>query len=402
MTDSFETLGRRQDPDRFGPYQVVEKIASGGMAEIYKARHVDRPHHLVALKCIRPDCDDDTEFRHMLMDEAKIASRLHHPNINRVLEVVEDGERMGLILQYVDGLDLNRLKRTFKERDEGFPIELAIHIIREVLKGLDYAHDAKDERGEYLNVVHRDISPGNVMIDGRGRVLLVDFGIARAQNRLAKTEAGNVKGKFRYMAPEQIKGDQVSPRTDVYATAVLLWELLAGKRIYDDVSVAQLMIRVANAHVPSLDEARPGLPRALHKVFQRATAVVPDDRYASARAFADALDGVLSQLDVTRCQRDLARLVQEARVRDGKARFDQAVARARYAAAEHDLEDAILSALEQPDRVERVQAVVVQKAEAHREAVIREAIEPTEPPTMPMGTSVRPRRATPPPLPVTP
>jgi serine/threonine-protein kinase len=340
----------------------VERIASGGMAEIYTVGHHAAPDHLYALKRIRSDCDDDIEFKRMLLDEATIASALNHPSIASVLEVVQDDGQMGLIMEYVDGQDLGRLKKHLKDRETTFSLELAIHIVKKVLDGLDYAHNAKDENGEYLNIVHRDVSPGNVMIDVRGHVKIVDFGIARAQNRLAKTEAGNVKGKFRYMSPEQIRGDITGPATDVYSTAVCLWELLAGKRIYDDVSVAQLMIKVANAQVPSLNDARRGLPRHLHKVFKKATTMEEADRYASARAFADALDSVLAEYDAERCRRELESLVREAQQKEHKGRFEQAVARARIA-AENDLEDAILSALEDPDRVERVDAPVDLRAE---------------------------------------
>jgi serine/threonine protein kinase len=353
---------RRGDPDRFGPYRIVERIASGGMAEIYKVIHHAAPDHLYALKRIRSDCDDDIEFKRMLLDEATIASALNHPSIASVLEVVQDDGQMGLIMEYVDGQDLGKLKKHLKDRETTFSLELCIHIVKKVLDGLDYAHNAKDENGEYLNIVHRDVSPGNVMIDGRGQVKIVDFGIARAQNRLAKTEAGNVKGKFRYMSPEQIRGDVTGPATDVYSTAVCLWELLAGKRIYDDVSVAQLMIKVANAQVPSLNDARRGLPRNLHKVFKKATALDESDRYASARAFADALDSVLAEYDAERCRRELEALVREAQQKESIGRFEQAVARARIA-AENDLEDAILSALEDPDRVERVETPVDLRAE---------------------------------------
>jgi serine/threonine protein kinase len=186
---------------------------------------------------------------------------------------------------------------------------------------------------------------------------LVDFGIARAQNRLAKTEAGNVKGKFRYMAPEQIKGLEVGPYTDVYSTGIVLWELLTGRRIYDDASVGQLMIKVAAGEVPSLRELRSDLPRAMYTVFAKATTLDPADRYASARAFADALDSVLFEYDVGRCRRELADLVISARTSDRQKGFERAKVRARFAAERDtdDLEDALLRALESPDRVERVQ-----------------------------------------------
>jgi serine/threonine-protein kinase len=350
---------RRGELERFGPYRVIERIASGGMAEIYKVVHRAAPNEPYALKRIRPDCDEDPEFRRMLMDEAKIASILNHPNISGVLEVVLEDGHLGLILDFVDGHDLGALKKHLRDRDTTFSLELCIHIVKKVLDGLDYAHNAKDADDEYLNIVHRDISPGNVMVNIHGQVKIVDFGIARAQNRLAKTEAGNVKGKFRYMSPEQIKGDFTGPATDVYSTAVLLWELLAGKRIYDDVSVAQLMIRVANAQVPSLNDARRGLPKSLHKVFRKATALEAGERYASARAFADALDSVLHEYDSERCRRELENLVREVKQRETTGKFQQAVARARIA-AENDLEDAILSALEDPDRVEKF------GGEAHR------------------------------------
>lgn len=380
--------GRRGDLDKFGTYLVLEKIATGGMAELYRVR---RPSDGVSftLKCIRADCDDDPEFRNMLRDEAQITRTLVHKNINRVVDVVEDAGQLGLILEYVDGLDTGRIRRHLDKNDRKLSYPAVIHLVREVLEGLDYAHHAKDEDGSYLNVVHRDVSPGNVMVDAAGEVKLVDFGIARAQNRLAKTEVGNVKGKFRYMAPEQIRGDAVGPGTDVYATAIFMWELLAGRRIYDDVGVAQLMIRVANAHVPSLDDARPGLPKALHKVYAKATELKPEDRYLSAQAFAHALDSVLLEYDPKACKAELSQLVTAACRKDSLDKFDRAVARARIA-AEHDLEDAILSALEQPDRVERVDTSNAERAEPPTGPLqaMPEPEYPPEPPTMPMAQPV--------------
>lgn len=382
--------GRRGDLDRFGPYTVLAKVATGGMAELYRVRK-GSDGAFFTLKCIRADCDDDPEFRNMLRDEAEITRTLVHPNINRVVEVVEDSGQLGLILEYVDGIDAGRLRRHLNKTNRQLSHPLVIYMVRGVLQGLDYAHNAKDEQGEYLNVVHRDVSPGNIMVDTSGAIKLVDFGIARAQNRLAKTEVGNVKGKFRYMAPEQIRGDAVGPGADVYATAIFLWELLAGRRIYDDISVAQLMIRVANAHVPSLDEAQPGLPKPLHKVYARATALKPEDRYLSAQAFAHALDSVLLEYDPEHCRREFADLVTTACRKDSLDKFDQAVARARIA-AEHDLENAILSALEQPDRVERVDVSGVERAEPPTTGTMRglkETEEPPEPPTLPMAQPVQ-------------
>ena len=356
---------RDEDLDRFGSYLVLERVASGGMAEIFKVASTTDPDQRYALKRIRSDCDEEDDFRNMLKDEAKIASVLRHENIVRVFDVVQHEDQLGLLMEYVDGVDLGRLKRHLKNVDAALPTELAIHIVRQVLEALDYAHGARDTDGQYLHVVHRDVSPGNVMIDVDGRVRLVDFGIARAQNRLAKTEAGNVKGKFRYMAPEQIQGEAVGPVSDVYSTAIVLWELLAGRRIYDDLSVAQLMSHVAEANVPNLDEARSGLSKSLQRVFHKATAARPQDRYSSARAFAEALDSVMLEYDVNSCRLRLSAIVLEAHTKDSRRNFKRAVERARVA-AEHDLEDAILNALESPDRVERVDADSALNAETSK------------------------------------
>lgn len=380
--------GRRGgDLDRFGSFVVVEKLATGGMAELYKVR--DLTGRVFTLKCIRGDCDDDPEFRRMLRDEAKITASLAHPNINRVVDIVEDRGQLGLILEYVDGIDTSRLRRHLDKQGTPLRLELVVHLVREVLLGLDYAHAARDHDGTYLHVVHRDISPGNVMVTVDGGTKIVDWGIARAQNRLAKTEAGNVKGKFRYMSPEQIRGDTVGAGADIYATAIFLWELLAGRRIYDEVGVAQLMIKVANAHVPPLSQAREGLPKALERVYDRATHKDPESRYLSSRAFADALDAVLLEYDAERCRAELGGIVTAIRRKDSLEKFDRAVARARVA-AEHDLEDAILSALEEPDRVERVDASRATPVDGGV-AALTEAMEyPPEPPTMPMAQPVTP------------
>ena len=359
---------RRGDLDRFGPYVVVDSIATGGMAQVYKVRHESDPTKAFALKCIRPDCDDDPEFRRMLLDEARITGRLQHPNINRVLEVVRSDGRVALLLEHVEGLDLVGLKRHLRSRDQVLALPLALYVVREVLDALDFAHRAEGTNGVPLNIVHRDVSPGNVMVDIGGRVILIDFGIAHAQGRLSQTEVGSVKGKFRYMAPEQIKGATVGPSADIYAAGVMLWELLSGQRIHDDIPVAQLMMRVANAEVPTLASAREGLPDGLRDAFVRATALDPESRFETAAAFADALAPYLANHDLEDCQRKLAKYALQGSSADHRKSYTQAVARARVA-AEHDLEGAILDALEEPDRVERVDVQSIPRAEATDPAI---------------------------------
>jgi serine/threonine-protein kinase len=355
LTDDSSHEPRREF-EPFGPYRVVEKIAGGGMAEIFKVFHESRPDKFFALKRIRSDRSDDPDFRKMLVDEAKIASRLKHRNIAGVLSLQEANGTLGLLLEYVDGIDLIRAMRVLRERNARFPTDVAIHILRETLEGLEFAHGVKDERGEPLHVVHRDVSPGNVMIDLEGQVRIVDWGIARAKNRIANTETGHVKGKFRYMAPEQITGNPAGPHTDVYAAAITFWEVLANRRIYDDIELPQMMMRVANADVPSLDEARSGLPRQVHAVFKKATAKEPARRYPTARAFIDALKELPVTIDPDNCRLRMRKIPLQARLQDETKTYERAVMRAKTAAERDlgDLEDALLRALESPDRVERV------------------------------------------------
>jgi len=344
----------RQDPRVFGEYRVAEKIAGGGMAEIFRVLKDDDDSNPYALKLIRADRADDPDFRQMLIDEAKIASRLTHPNIARVMELhVSDGQ-LGLILQHVDGIDLVRAEAVLRERGEPLQTDAAILLALEALDALEFAHQVRDDSGELLNVVHRDVSPGNIMIDLEGRIRIVDWGIARAKNRVAHTEAGHVKGKFRYMAPEQITGQDVGPATDVYSLAVTFWEVLAGHRIYDDDDLPQLMMRVSKGDLPSLGSARGGLSKELHAVFKKATARDPQKRYRSARAFADALEEVGILQDVDRARARLRDVALSARLRDQRKNYERAVRKVRDASNVDELEGALMRALEEPDRVERV------------------------------------------------
>jgi len=278
---------------------------------------------------------------------------------------------LGLIIEYVEGIDLIRAEKILRDRGAQMPLDSAVVLISKVLDGLDFAHKVRDDEGDLLHVVHRDMSPGNIMLDVDGHVRIVDWGIARAKNRIAQTEAGHVKGKFRYMAPEQIGAEAVGPYTDVYSTAVTFWELLAGRRVYDTVELPQLMMMVSRAEVPTLDDARTGLPKGLHAVYKKATARNPVKRFQSAEAFADALDELGLVPDVVRATKRLQAMSIAARVADGRLGFEKAVREVKVAASEGGLEGALLRALEEPDRVERVElgSVLLLRAESGRSAL---------------------------------
>lgn len=342
---------RTGDLHRFGRFLILDKLATGGMAEIFKVEDPERRGEVFALKRLRSDWDEDEQYRRMLLDEAELARRLDHRNIARVYEVVEEEDRIGLVMDLVEGLDLEQLQKfRYRQGDSVWPLDLAVLVVHEVLEGLDFAHDARDDTGRYLHLVHRDVSPGNIMVDAEGEIKIVDFGIAVADKRLAHTDAGHVKGKFRYMAPEQIKGLRAEPATDIYAAAVVLWELLSGVRVYDKDGLAQVMMKVAQGQVPSLRRSRPGLPEGIYRAYERATAPNPEERFPSAKAFQEALDGAMLEFDEAACRHRLRDILRWARTDESRLGLERALARAKDAA--DYLEGAILAALEAPDRVE--------------------------------------------------
>ena len=340
---------------QFGQFRILEKIAGGGMAEIYRVEDPENPSKVYALKLIRPDLAHEPDFREMLLDEARIAQRLRHRNIARVLELIEYKNELGLLLEHVDGVDLIRVQQILRDRKKELSLEAALLVLIDTLDGLHYAHDLSDDQGEKINIVHRDVSPGNIMVETSGQIRIVDWGIAGGKKRKAQTETGQVKGKFRYMAPEQIMGEPAVRGTDIYSASATFWELLAGERIYGDIELTQLMMKVSKGEMPGLEKARAGLPRALISVFRKATSLVPDRRYSSAAKYAAALRALRLIHNEDKARAELSRLAMNARVKDGKKGYARAVEKVRFISGEHEsLESALLRALETPDRIEAI------------------------------------------------
>lgn len=216
---------------RFGKFFIVDKIGTGGMSEVYLAK-LKGPHgyeKVIVLKLLLPHLAYDESFINMLTDEALIVSKLNHPNIVQVYEFGRIEERYYICMEYVEGPNLCEFIKRFGE----VPDEVSIFILIEVLKGLHYAHTAKDEDGIPLNVVHRDISPQNILIRRDGVVKLTDFGIAKARGRLSLTRSGYIKGKYRYMSPEQVEGKGIDYRSDIFSTGVLAYELATGRHLFE-------------------------------------------------------------------------------------------------------------------------------------------------------------------------
>jgi serine/threonine-protein kinase len=276
-----------------GRYELHGQIASGGMAVVHFGRlrgsaGFSRP---VAIKRLHARLSRDETARRMFVDEARLASRIAHPNVVPTLDVVEDGGELLLVLEYVHGESLQQLMRAMRERGELLPVRIALGVMTAVLHGLHAAHEASGEDGEPLCIVHRDVSPQNVLVGADGVARVLDFGIARAHVRLESTSEGVVKGKLAYMAPEQLGGAPLDRRADIYAASVVLWELLAGRRLFMQEDGANVMIdRLLRGDVEPPSRHRPSVPKLLDAIVLNALARNPERRFATAREMALALE----------------------------------------------------------------------------------------------------------------
>jgi serine/threonine protein kinase len=288
-------------PRLFGRYALFDFIGKGGMAEIYLARHRTElgPARRCVVKQIRPDLARDPAFSDMLVHEAKLAARLSHANVVQVLDLGREGERLFIAMEYVEGFDLNDLLRRCSRAKVPLPFEFAVHVVCEALKGLDYAHRRTDDEGRPLGIVHRDVSPSNLLVSFEGEVKVCDFGIARANELLDAGPAGPaahelgeaLKGKAGYMSPEHARGEVIDARADVFAAGIVLWELAAGRRMYKTAEGGFGLLDLARrANIPDLP--RNGLPGedALREVIAKALTPGREERYASAAAMRRDLD----------------------------------------------------------------------------------------------------------------
>jgi serine/threonine-protein kinase len=275
-----------------GRYALYAEIASGGMASVHIGRLMGTAgfSRTVAIKRLHPHLARDPDFVAMFMDEARVAARIRHPNVVPTLDVLAADGQLLLVMEYVNGESLGRLLRALRAEKKRVPPAIASAILCGVLHGLHAAHEAKSEEGEPLHIVHRDVSPQNVLvgIDGAARVL--DFGIAKAAGRTQTTREGSVKGKFAYMAPEQMNGTPVTRATDIYAASVVLWETLTGSRLFDAESEAELALRVLKGATRPPSATAPGISPALDAVTLRGLSVDPTRRLPTARDMARELE----------------------------------------------------------------------------------------------------------------
>lgn len=297
-------------PKQIGKYQILDRVAVGGMAELFKAQLQGQLgfEKLVAIKKILPHLAGDKTFVDMFIDEARITAQLDHRNIVAVYELGTDADTPYIAMQYVDGLDVLGLLRECARAQIRLPPDLAALIARDVLDALDYAHNAIDVQGRALKIVHRDISPGNVLLSWRGDVKLTDFGIARAAERTHKTEAGTLKGKYGYMSPEQVSSADLDERSDLFSVGILLAEMVMARRLFTSTNDLDILLMVRDARLDRLHKYASEFPVELRVLTVRALQRRPEDRWQTAAQFRDALDEWIRR--TTRVSgRDLAALV---------------------------------------------------------------------------------------------
>jgi serine/threonine-protein kinase len=278
-----------------GRYLLYDEIAAGGMATVHLGRLLGQGGfaRTVAIKRLHPHAAKDIEFAHSLVDEARIASRIRHPNVVATLDVVQEGSELFLVMEYVHGESLARLLRPEPLVDgKPTPVPIAVGILADVLHGLHSAHEARDEMGAPLDIVHRDVSPQNLLVGADGITRVLDFGIAKATSRMSTTREGRVKGKIAYMSPEQLTRGQVDRRTDVFAASIVLWVALTGRRLFAGDDTTDTMGRVLHDEILAPGRLVRDLPPSLDELVMRGLSRNPALRFANAREMALALEGI--------------------------------------------------------------------------------------------------------------
>jgi hypothetical protein len=279
-------------PIPFGRYQLLERLAVGGMAELFLAldRGSARADKPVVIKRLLPHMAGQSHFKDMFLDEAKLTKRLSHPNIAQTYDFGRFGEQLFIAMEFVDGIDGLALLRECAHRKVRLPPEIAVYATREILDALDFAHTQLDDKGEPLGVVHRDISPSNVLLGRTGDIKLVDFGIARAAQRSHHTKDGTLKGKYGYMSPEQVIDDVVDARSDLFSVGIVLAELLTGRRLFAAPNELDVLLMVRDARLERLDRYGRHIGVDLDRILRKALRKQRDERFGSAAEFRDAID----------------------------------------------------------------------------------------------------------------
>ncbi|MEE8410056.1 MAG: serine/threonine-protein kinase [Myxococcota bacterium] len=293
-----DTDPHQRGPRRLGKYVLIQRIAVGGMGEVFLAKMagVEGFERQVAIKKMLPHLSRDPAFINGLVREAKLTVLLHHPNIVQVYDLAKQDDDYFIAMEYVPGITVGHLLETANRTRELVPVEVAVHITMQVLRGLEYAHDLAGADGEPMNLLHRDITPQNILVTREAWVKITDFGIAKARNEISTTSPGIIKGKLGYIAPEQLTGREADQRVDIFCAGIVLWELLVAQRLFkgnDEVDTFRLISKTA---VPPLSDYRNDVPLDIEVVLHGALQRNPKQRYARADEFYDRLNMAIAPL----------------------------------------------------------------------------------------------------------
>jgi TonB family protein len=282
----------------FGQYDLIEPIATGGMAEVYKARMrgVEGFQKIVAIKRILPHLTDNDEFVTMFIDEAKLAAQLQHPNIIHIYDLGKLERSYYIAMEYIDGKDLRSILRFLEEKQRRLPLGLALFIASRLADALDYAHRRRDMQGREMALVHRDVSPQNVLISFDGDIKLCDFGIAKAASKASHTRAGALKGKLQYMSPEQAWGKDLDHRSDIFSVGLVLYEMLTGRKAFAGDSELSILEQVRSPRIATPREVDPAIPPEVERVVLKALKENREERYQTAAEMATDLNGILQSV----------------------------------------------------------------------------------------------------------
>jgi TonB family protein len=296
------------DGTKFGQYVMLEKIATGGMAEVWKARMrgVEGFQKIVAIKKILPHLSDNQDFIEMFVDEAKLAAQLNHNNIIHIYDLGKIQSSYYIAMEYIDGYDLKNILRKAQERDQPLSVEIALFVASKIAAALDYAHRKRDFEDKEMGLVHRDVSPQNVLISQEGDIKLCDFGIAKAASKASHTQAGALKGKLQYMSPEQAWGRNIDRRSDIFALATVLFEMLTARRLFAGDNELSILEQVREARVTPPSEYNEEVTPQIDAIVLKALQKDPANRYQTAAEMQRDLDAVLYSFRPTPTSADLA------------------------------------------------------------------------------------------------
>jgi len=300
------------EPKNFGKYQLLDKIAIGGMAELFRAKLTGAQgfEKLIAVKKILPNLSTEANLIAAFIDEAKLAALLHHENIIQIYDFGSMDDQYFIAMEYLFGKDLRTITRTARKKDLELGMENIVYIVSRICAGLDYSHHLRDLQGKPLNIIHRDINPQNILITYEGQVKIIDFGIAKAASHNTQTKENLIKGKLAYMSPEQASGQKIDHRSDIFSTGIILYELLAARRMFTGETMHVLSL-VRGAQYDPPEEVIQDLPPKLNSILSRALAKDPDERYQSAGEMLADIEEFMFELALRPNARSFAGYIKE-------------------------------------------------------------------------------------------